>query len=58
MNHARSSSDADFSIIFFKATSMDGNYFEITFARDEDKKITKCVILTQGVEVEGIKING
>jgi len=42
----------------FEATSMEGTYFEIKFSRDEDKKITKCVILTRGMEVEGIKIEG
>ena len=42
----------------FEATDMDGDYYEITFSRDEDKKITKCVILTEGMELEGIRIGG
>ena len=44
--------------MFFEATDMDGDFYEITFLRDEDKKITKCVILADGMEVEGTKIEG
>ncbi len=40
----------------FEAIDMDGTYYEIKFSRDEDKKITKCLILTNGMELEGIKI--
>ncbi len=40
----------------FEATEMDGTYYEITFSRDEDKKITKCVILTEWMEIEGTRI--
>lgn len=40
----------------FETTDMDGTYYEITFSRDEDKKITKCLVLTNGMELEGIKI--
>ena len=42
----------------FEATDMDGTYYEIQFSRDENKKITKCVILTEGMELEGTKIEG
>ena len=42
----------------FEATDMDGTYYEINFSRDEDKKITKCLILTDGMEIEGTKIGG
>lgn len=42
----------------FEAISMDGEFFEITFFRDENKKITKCVVLTNGMELVGTKIEG
>ncbi len=42
----------------FETTDMDGTFFEITFSRDENKKITKCVVLTEGMELEGTKIEG
>jgi len=32
----------------FEATDMDGVYYEITFMRDEDQKITKCLVPTEG----------
>ena len=48
----------DLEKMSFEATDMDGDFYEITFSRDEDKKITKCVILTEGMELEGIKIDG
>ncbi len=48
----------DLENMSFEATNMDGIYIGITFSRDEDKKITKCMILTQGMEVEGTKIGG
>lgn len=40
----------------FETTDNDGEYYEITFSRDEDKKITKCVVFTGGMELEGTKI--
>ena len=48
----------DLETMSFEATDMGGQFFEIQFSRDEDKKITKCVILTEGMEVEGTKIDG
>ncbi len=39
----------------FEATDMDGQFYEITFFRDEDDQVAKCVILTDGMEIEGIK---
>lgn len=48
----------DLETMSFEATDMDGDYYEITFSRDEDKKITKCLILTEGMEIEGNKIAG
>ncbi len=40
----------------FEAIDMDGTYYEIKFSRDEDKKITKCLVLTEEMELEGTKI--
>ncbi len=48
----------DLENMSFEATDMDGMYYEIKFSRDEDNKITKCVIFTEGMEIEGIKIEG
>lgn len=42
----------------FETTDNDGEFYEISFSRDEDEKITKCVILFQGMEIVGIKIEG
>ncbi len=40
----------------FEATNNQGQFYEITFSRDESGKITKCLIMTMGFEVEGTKI--
>jgi hypothetical protein len=40
----------------FEATNSRGQFYELTFSRDESGKITKCLILTMGMEVEGVKI--
>ena len=40
----------------FEATNEGGQFYEISFSRDEDGKITKCFIITMGMEVEGVKI--
>ena len=40
----------------FKATSEDGQSFDITFSRDESGKITKCLLVTMGMEIAGVKI--
>jgi hypothetical protein len=42
----------------FEVTDMDGQFYEITFSRDEEKKVTKCVMLSEGWELEGKKIEG
>ncbi|MCJ7582271.1 MAG: hypothetical protein MUP98_17290 [Candidatus Aminicenantes bacterium] len=46
----------DLEKMSFEATDSDGEFYEITFLRDEDKKITKCLILTGGMEIEGTRI--
>jgi hypothetical protein len=40
----------------FEATNQNGDFYEISFARDEDGKITKCLIITMGIEIEGVKL--
>ncbi len=40
----------------FTATGSDGNFYEISFSRDEDAKIAKSILATVGIEIEGIKI--
>lgn len=40
----------------FTATGDDGNFYVISFSRDEQGKITKSLLSTQGIEVKGIKI--
>ena len=40
----------------FEATNDEGQFYEITFSRDESGKITKCLVVTMGLEVEGTKI--
>ena len=40
----------------FTATGDDGNLYVISFSRDEEGKITKSLLSTQGIEIEGIKI--
>lgn len=40
----------------FTATGNDGNLFEISFSRDEDGKITKSILATQGIEIVGFKV--
>lgn len=49
-------SPVDLEKMSFEATDMDREFYEITFSRDEDKKITKCLILTGGMEIEGTRI--
>jgi hypothetical protein len=40
----------------FEATSDAGQLFEITFSRDESGMITKCLLVTMGMEIQGVKI--
>jgi hypothetical protein len=40
----------------FEVTTEEGQFFEISFSRDEDGKITKCLLKTMGMEIEGMKI--
>jgi hypothetical protein len=40
----------------FTATGDDVNLYEISFSRDEEGKITKSLLSTQGIEAEGKKV--
>ena len=40
----------------FEATTSSGQYFEISFVRDEDGNICKCILTTQGIELEGSRV--
>lgn len=40
----------------FEVTTSDGQVIELHFSRDEEGKITKCLAITMGIEIEGIKI--
>ena len=40
----------------FTTTGDDGNLYVISFSRDEGGKITRSLLSTQGMEIEGIKI--
>jgi hypothetical protein len=40
----------------FEATTDDGQYFIITFAKDESGKFNKCIIEAMGMELEGKRI--
>ncbi|MGB2906627.1 MAG: hypothetical protein WBB73_05985 [Candidatus Aminicenantaceae bacterium] len=40
----------------FEATGDDGNLYVISFSRDEDGKITKSVLATMDIELNGVKI--
>ena len=41
----------------FEVTTDEGQYIEITFSRDENGKITECVLTTMGMEIKGVKIS-
>jgi hypothetical protein len=40
----------------FEATTNQGQFYELTFSRDEKGKITKCLLMTGGIEIEGTKV--
>jgi hypothetical protein len=42
--------------LVFETTGSDGNLYVISFARDEDGKITKSTLATMDIEIEGVKI--
>ena len=40
----------------FKATAEDGQILDVKFSRDENGKITNCLIATMGMEIAGVRI--
>lgn len=40
----------------FKATAEDGQIIDVKFSRDENGKITKCLLMTMEMEIAGVKI--
>jgi hypothetical protein len=40
----------------FETTTSEGQYYEIVFSRDEAGKIAKCVLMTQGMVIEGVRV--
>jgi hypothetical protein len=46
----------DLENLKFEATDNDGQYYEIVFSRDEEGKIAKCVLMTQGMVIEGVRV--
>jgi hypothetical protein len=40
----------------FEATTDDGQYFLISFAKDESGKFNKCILEAMGMEIEGTRI--
>ena len=42
--------------LVFEVTTDEGQYFKITFSRDENGKITQCLLVTMGLELQGKKI--
>ena len=39
----------------YEVTTSEGQYYQLEFVRNEQGKIAKCIIRTQGMEFEGIK---
>jgi hypothetical protein len=46
----------DLEKLKFGVTVPNGQYYEIDFSRDENQKITKSVLRTQGMEIPGVRI--
>jgi len=40
----------------FEVTTDEGQYLKFTFSRDENEKITQCMLVTMGMEMQGVKI--
>ncbi len=40
----------------FEVTVGGGQFYELEFQKDELGKVTKCVLVTQGIEIEGVKL--
>ncbi|MCX6563842.1 MAG: hypothetical protein NTU60_09580 [Candidatus Aminicenantes bacterium] len=51
-----SSFPCDLDKLLFDVTAPGGYYYELTFMRDEAGNITKCKLVTQGMELLGDRI--
>lgn len=40
----------------FEVTTDEGQFFKLTFSRDENGEITQCLLTTMGMEINGVKI--
>lgn len=40
----------------FEINTSDGQFMEVEFVKDESGHVVKCTVLTQGMEMEGIKV--
>ena len=40
----------------FEITTVNGQFMELEFVKDDSCKVTKCIVLTMGMEMEGVKI--
>jgi len=48
----------DLQVLTFEGKDNDGQYYFLQFSRDDNHKITKCLVTTQGMDIEGIRIKG
>jgi len=44
------------SFLKFEATDPDGQYYEILFGRDENRKVARCTLKVGGNEVLGVRV--
>ena len=40
----------------FEINTTDGQFMELEFVKDDSGKVTKCIVMMMGMEMEGIKI--
>jgi hypothetical protein len=40
----------------FEINTADGQFMELEFVKDESGKVTKCIVLMMGMEMEGVRI--
>ena len=40
----------------FEVNTAEGQYYELQFVKDESGKVTRCMVTTMGMEMEGVKI--
>jgi hypothetical protein len=40
----------------FEINTADGQFMELEFVKDDSGKVTKCIVMTMGMEMEGVRI--